>query len=100
MDRLERTTFILFLVLVASLLPLGGHASSPEMGTGNGKVRDNHGNGDAGHGSSSHTTNYTKKAFPVLSFDYENVRTPFEISLWVLLASLMKLGEFLCSGSL
>ncbi|XP_057195565.1 sodium/hydrogen exchanger 1 [Triplophysa rosa] len=87
MDRLKRTTFILFLMLVASLLPLGGHASSPEVGTGNGKVRDHQGNGDT-----THKANYTKKAFPVLSFDYKNVRTPFEISLWVLLASLMKLG--------
>ncbi|XP_032391790.1 sodium/hydrogen exchanger 1b [Etheostoma spectabile] len=33
-----------------------------------------------------------KKAFPVLSFNYEHVRTPFEISLWILLALLMKLG--------
>ncbi|XP_077446700.1 sodium/hydrogen exchanger 1b [Stigmatopora argus] len=32
------------------------------------------------------------KAFPVLSFNYEHVRTPFEVSLWILLALLMKLG--------
>lgn len=37
--------------------------------------------------------NNTGKAFPVLDLNYENVRVPFEISLWVLLASLMKLGE-------
>lgn len=36
--------------------------------------------------------NNTGKAFPVLDLNYENVRVPFEISLWVLLASLMKLG--------
>ncbi|KAM4630571.1 sodium/hydrogen exchanger 1b [Polymixia lowei] len=43
---------------------------------------------------SHHETNFTnhKKAFPVLSFNYEHVRTPFEISLWILLALLMKLG--------
>lgn len=34
-----------------------------------------------------------KKTFPVLSFNYEHVRTPFEISLWILLALFMKLGE-------
>lgn len=43
------------------------------------------------------TTNSTshKKAFPVLSFNYDYVRKPFEISLWILLALLMKLGEWL-----
>ncbi|KAL7382348.1 hypothetical protein ABVT39_020896 [Epinephelus coioides] len=41
-----------------------------------------------------HQTNSTahKKAFPVLSFNYDYVRKPFEISLWILLALLMKLG--------
>ncbi|XP_008291112.1 sodium/hydrogen exchanger 1b [Stegastes partitus] len=33
-----------------------------------------------------------RKAFPVLAFNYEHVRKPFEISLWILLALLMKLG--------
>nr|XP_057904006.1 Na(+)/H(+) exchanger beta-like isoform X3 [Doryrhamphus excisus] len=33
-----------------------------------------------------------RKPFPVLAFNYEHVRTPFEISLWILLALLMKLG--------
>ncbi|XP_068603717.1 Na(+)/H(+) exchanger beta-like [Brachionichthys hirsutus] len=33
-----------------------------------------------------------RKAFPVLSFNFEHVRKPFEISLWILLALLMKLG--------
>uniref|UniRef100_A0A8C6UMA3 Sodium/hydrogen exchanger n=1 Tax=Neogobius melanostomus TaxID=47308 RepID=A0A8C6UMA3_9GOBI len=50
---------------------------------------------------SDHETNHTaltngtahqKKAFPVLDLNYEHVHAPFEISLWVLLASLMKLG--------
>ncbi|XP_054903158.1 sodium/hydrogen exchanger 1 isoform X2 [Poeciliopsis prolifica] len=36
--------------------------------------------------------NITKKLFPVLGIKYEEVSIPFEISLWVLLASLMKLG--------
>lgn len=35
-----------------------------------------------------------KKAFPVLSVNYDYVRKPFEISLWLLLALFMKLGEF------
>ncbi|XP_034358091.1 sodium/hydrogen exchanger 1 [Arvicanthis niloticus] len=33
-----------------------------------------------------------RKAFPVLDIDYLHVRTPFEISLWILLACLMKIG--------
>lgn len=42
---------------------------------------DHHGN-STGH----------KKAFPVLAFNFEHVRKPFEISMWILLALLMKLG--------
>lgn len=34
----------------------------------------------------------TRKAFPVLGVDYLHVRRPFEISLWILLACLMKIG--------
>uniref|UniRef100_A0A8C2XD92 Sodium/hydrogen exchanger n=1 Tax=Cyclopterus lumpus TaxID=8103 RepID=A0A8C2XD92_CYCLU len=41
-----------------------------------------------------HPTNSTglKKAFPVLALNYDYVRKPFEIALWILLALLMKLG--------
>ncbi|KAM4539029.1 sodium/hydrogen exchanger 1b [Odontesthes bonariensis] len=48
----------------------------------------------ATHEEPSHHTNSTdhKKAFPVLALNYEHVRKPFEISLWILLALLMKLG--------
>uniref|UniRef100_A0A671WKX6 Sodium/hydrogen exchanger n=1 Tax=Sparus aurata TaxID=8175 RepID=A0A671WKX6_SPAAU len=47
----------------------------------------------AGNSAGNGTGNVThKKAFPVLSLDYHHIQTPFEISLWVLLASLMKLG--------
>ncbi|XP_035285162.1 Na(+)/H(+) exchanger beta-like isoform X3 [Anguilla anguilla] len=42
--------------------------------------------------------NHTKRSFPVLRFNYEHVRIPFEISLWILLASLMKLGFHLLPG--
>uniref|UniRef100_H3CJK7 Sodium/hydrogen exchanger n=1 Tax=Tetraodon nigroviridis TaxID=99883 RepID=H3CJK7_TETNG len=42
------------------------------------------------HGHSNSTS--LKKAFPVLSVNYDYVRKPFEISLWILLALLMKLG--------
>ncbi|XP_048007709.1 sodium/hydrogen exchanger 1 [Megalobrama amblycephala] len=73
-------------LLVGSLMLLGGAASSPDMGTG--ISQNNHDHKDVGHNN----THSKKKPFPVLSFDYETVRLPFEISLWVLLASLMKLG--------
>ncbi|KAM4699332.1 sodium/hydrogen exchanger 1 [Discoglossus pictus] len=48
------------------------------------------------HGASendSHGKGYGKrKLFPVLDLDYDHVRAPFEIALWILLACLMKLG--------
>lgn len=78
---------LLLMVLVfleGSLLPLGA-ASSP--GTTQQPNLDTHEVPDVGHNSK-------KKPFPVLSLDYPHIQTPFEISLWVLLASLMKLGEY------
>ncbi|XP_051999655.1 sodium/hydrogen exchanger 1-like [Xyrauchen texanus] len=88
---MELKMFIVVLVLlVGTLMPLGATASSPEIGTGHGRSQIDQGHGHSGHGGTA--TNHTKKPFPVLSFDYEHVRFPFEISLWVLLAFLMKLG--------
>uniref|UniRef100_H2SST5 Sodium/hydrogen exchanger n=1 Tax=Takifugu rubripes TaxID=31033 RepID=H2SST5_TAKRU len=45
---------------------------------------------DQDHQRTNSTPN--KKTFPVLSVNYDYVRKPFEISLWILLALLMKLG--------
>uniref|UniRef100_UPI003AAC92DC Na(+)/H(+) exchanger beta isoform X1 n=1 Tax=Centroberyx gerrardi TaxID=166262 RepID=UPI003AAC92DC len=74
---------VVLVFLEGSVLPLGA-ASSPDI-----SPQDNNMDHDKdevkGH-------NITKKAFPVLSVDYKHIHTPFEISLWVLLASLMKLG--------
>lgn len=74
---------LLLMVLVfleGAVLPLGA-ASSP--------------NATKQHSvNSSKVPSVTKKPFPVLSLDYHHIQTPFEISLWVLLASLMKLGEY------
>ncbi|KAM6994926.1 sodium/hydrogen exchanger 1 isoform 2-T2 [Tautogolabrus adspersus] len=81
----ERGLLLLLMVFVfleGSVLPLGA-ASSPD--TSHTENVDNHKKADEKH-------NYTKKAFPVLDLDYAHIQTPFEISLWVLLASLMKLG--------
>ncbi|XP_050843740.1 sodium/hydrogen exchanger 1-like, partial [Serinus canaria] len=41
----------------------------------------------SGEGHAKH-----RKAFPVIGIDYTHVRIPFEISLWILLACLMKLA--------
>lgn len=83
----ERGLLLLLMVwlfLEGSVLPLGA-ASSPDV-TQQADL-DN-------HKMSEQRSNETEKPFPVLSLDYENVRIPFEIALWVLLASLMKLGEY------
>ncbi|KAM9353249.1 Na(+)/H(+) exchanger beta [Symphorus nematophorus] len=77
---------LLLMVLVllqGSVLPLGA-ASSPDVS--HPPNENNNKLNEGGH------HNVTKKAFPVLSLDYHHIQTPFEISLWVLLASLMKLG--------
>uniref|UniRef100_A0ACB8FRW4 Uncharacterized protein n=1 Tax=Sphaerodactylus townsendi TaxID=933632 RepID=A0ACB8FRW4_9SAUR len=51
------------------------------------------------HPGTKHPTNNSfpghgkkRKIFPVLDFNYNHVRKPFEIALWILLACLMKLG--------
>lgn len=74
---------LLVLVLVflqGAVLPPLGAASSPNV-TKQPSLNN------------SKAPSVTKKPFPVLSLDYHHIQTPFEISLWVLLASLMKLGE-------
>ncbi|XP_032083982.1 sodium/hydrogen exchanger 1 [Thamnophis elegans] len=44
---------------------------------------------DAGH---TKNTSKPRKLFPVLELQYDHVHLPFEITLWILLACLMKLG--------
>ncbi|KAM8846991.1 sodium/hydrogen exchanger 1 isoform 1-T1 [Synchiropus picturatus] len=73
---------LLLLLLEGSWSPLGA-ASSPDVTLHQTPVP---------HHKAEGVGNGTKKPFPVLSLDYEHVRLPFEITLWVLLASLMKLG--------
>ncbi|KAJ3608794.1 hypothetical protein NHX12_023324 [Muraenolepis orangiensis] len=71
-------------LLVACVVSAGQDARASDAPPG-----DHPHPGDGPH----HPGNVThKKAFPVLSFNYDHVRTPFEISLWILLALLMKLG--------
>ncbi|XP_070806228.1 sodium/hydrogen exchanger 1 [Pituophis catenifer annectens] len=49
---------------------------------------------DTGHPKNVSTNGHGKhrKLFPVLALQYEAVHVPFEITLWILLACLMKLG--------
>ncbi|XP_043116815.1 sodium/hydrogen exchanger 1 [Puntigrus tetrazona] len=81
---MEIKTFVLVLALLVG-------SGSPDMGTGHGKSSDSQDHGHRNQGNHSHTSP-PKKPFPVLSLDYNHVRLPFEICIWVLLASLMKLG--------
>lgn len=75
---------VLFALLGGSVLPHGA-ASSPDI-TRQPKLDDKKVENIA-HNETK------KKSFPVLAVDYPHIQAPFEISLWVLLASLMKLGE-------
>uniref|UniRef100_A0A8C5EL64 Sodium/hydrogen exchanger n=1 Tax=Gouania willdenowi TaxID=441366 RepID=A0A8C5EL64_GOUWI len=81
---LEQALLLLVVVVLlqGSVLPLGA-VSSPDI---------SHQDRKDEHAVAIHSHNITKKPFPVLSVDYQNIQTPFEIALWVLLASLMKLG--------
>ncbi|XP_067267137.1 sodium/hydrogen exchanger 1b isoform X3 [Chanodichthys erythropterus] len=40
----------------------------------------------------NHSDPRVQRVFPVISINYDYVQMPFEVSLWILLASLMKLG--------
>ncbi|XP_061145902.1 Na(+)/H(+) exchanger beta isoform X1 [Syngnathus typhle] len=74
---------VLLVLLEFSVLPLGAASSHPDV---------SHQDEVVVHAVAEEKHNFTKKAFPVLSFEYKHIQIPFEISLWVLLASLMKLG--------
>ncbi|XP_030644314.1 Na(+)/H(+) exchanger beta-like [Chanos chanos] len=78
-------------LIVVSILLLGTVQSINASTNGT-----NHGNAtgrNANHGSHPNiSSGHHKRAFPVLTVDYDKVRMPFEISVWILLASLMKLG--------
>uniref|UniRef100_A0A8C7YDD4 Sodium/hydrogen exchanger n=1 Tax=Oryzias sinensis TaxID=183150 RepID=A0A8C7YDD4_9TELE len=85
--RLAGFVSLLLLVFMAVI-----GSASPDAATGaNETLRrpSGHSLDDSHHprNSSEH-----RKAFPVLAFNYEHVSKPFVISLWILLALLMKLG--------
>uniref|UniRef100_A0A667X0H2 Sodium/hydrogen exchanger n=1 Tax=Myripristis murdjan TaxID=586833 RepID=A0A667X0H2_9TELE len=88
--RSGRASFCLRVVGFVLLLVFAAAASaSRDISNGTSKEPNPAREEDPHHRSN---TTHHKKAFPVLSFNYEHVRTPFEISLWILLALLMKLG--------
>ncbi|XP_030637085.1 sodium/hydrogen exchanger 1 [Chanos chanos] len=82
--------FLIMTLILGTILPLGA-SSSPDVSSRNGQDNHNHSHRSQDH-EGKHHDNKSRKAFPVLEFDYQHVRIPFEIALWVLLASLMKLG--------
>ncbi|CAJ1082979.1 Na(+)/H(+) exchanger beta-like [Xyrichtys novacula] len=65
-------------------------AASRDVDPRNNQTRRNPATEEDSHHQTNSSTH--RKVFPVLSFNYEHVRKPFEISLWILLALLMKLG--------
>uniref|UniRef100_H2LU87 Sodium/hydrogen exchanger n=1 Tax=Oryzias latipes TaxID=8090 RepID=H2LU87_ORYLA len=86
--RLAGCVSLLLLVFVAVIV-----SASPDAATGaNETLR--HPSGHSLDDSHDHPRNSSehRKAFPVLAFNYEHVSKPFVISLWILLALLMKLG--------
>lgn len=49
------------------------------------------------HGNTTHTGKHHVERYHVAVFDFENVAAPFLISLWIVLASAAKMGEFFFS---
>lgn len=78
---------VLVAVLILSVIASCTAASAVHASQGNGTTSH------TDHKTNGNHSTHTKKAFPVLSINYDYVRMPFEISLWILLASLMKLGK-------
>ncbi|XP_035476173.2 Na(+)/H(+) exchanger beta-like isoform X1 [Scophthalmus maximus] len=88
--RLTAPTCVLLLLLFAFVSVASASRDDAPGGnneTGRAPPEDSH-----HHHQQTNSSTHHKKAFPVLSFNYEHVRQPFEISLWILLALLMKLG--------
>nr|XP_033810497.1 sodium/hydrogen exchanger 1 isoform X1 [Geotrypetes seraphini] len=84
---------LFFLVAFGGLLlPAGGKAESPPSHLPTPPPHPVGAGHDPSGNQSSGKHPKERKAFPVLSLDYSHVQVPFEISLWILLACLMKIG--------
>ncbi|XP_075709561.1 sodium/hydrogen exchanger 1 [Rhinoderma darwinii] len=91
MPALPECRWAVYGLLILALVPLT-HASSPEQGFSH-FVHEPHGVTVDPHTAPGNTTRHgQRKLFPVLGVDYDYIREPFEIALWILLACLMKLG--------
>ncbi|XP_075995322.1 Na(+)/H(+) exchanger beta-like [Genypterus blacodes] len=77
--------WVLLIVFVAAVACAEGDI--PENGSGGVREEEE----QDSHQPSNLSTHH-RKSFPVLSFNYEHVRKPSAIALWILLALLMKLG--------
>ncbi|XP_062343292.1 Na(+)/H(+) exchanger beta-like [Osmerus eperlanus] len=83
---------ILVLFVMLAILSRGVYATENHDISGNETSRNPPLKTEASRNTTSTSSAHHKKAFPVLSVNYDHVRKPFEISLWILLALLMKLG--------
>ncbi|XP_051811265.1 Na(+)/H(+) exchanger beta-like [Acanthochromis polyacanthus] len=86
--RLTAAFLCVFLLVFLHCASASRDAVSGGNDTGIRPVRSTQEDPHDHHGNSTEH----KKAFPVLAFNFEHVRKPFEISMWILLALLMKLG--------
>ncbi|XP_053467306.1 sodium/hydrogen exchanger 1 [Ictalurus furcatus] len=85
MDRTLRMNVVVVVVVVMMMI-ISVLGSSPQ------KSHEKPSSNEKTPGHGRDQGNFTQKAFPVLDFDYEHVHYPFVVFLWILLASLMKLG--------
>uniref|UniRef100_A0A8C6WI79 Sodium/hydrogen exchanger n=1 Tax=Neogobius melanostomus TaxID=47308 RepID=A0A8C6WI79_9GOBI len=77
----SRTLLLVLVLLVGSAL----HSAAAEP-------VDHETNHNSTPTNNTHSTHKVKKPFPVLGLNYQHVQMPFEISLWVIFGSVMKLG--------
>lgn len=84
---------ILVLFVNLAILSRGVYATENHDISGNETSSNPTDKTETSHNTTSTSSAHHKKAFPVLSVNYDHIRKPFEITLWILLALLMKLGE-------
>ncbi|XP_013881139.1 sodium/hydrogen exchanger 1b [Austrofundulus limnaeus] len=83
--------FLAFFILLVFLPSCSSQDVGPEHNETSGPDRSTSQGSDHPHHNKNRSTTH-KKTFPVLDLNFDHVRKPFEISLWILLALLMKLG--------
>ncbi|XP_044143978.1 sodium/hydrogen exchanger 1 [Bufo gargarizans] len=96
LPALPRCRWAVYVLLILVLVPdLPSHASTAELEPQGFTDYLHEPNGVTAKtpvGAGNTSSHGRRKLFPVLDLDYDYVREPFEIALWILLACLMKLG--------